>query len=386
MNKLNVVIVFTLSIIGCNSVDKSYEAVKCNMPFPYEGKPLFQKNVTLPANNYVIGDDFDEITRLHLGKAMLEAMSLTKASFMSAAVASTNGSWQATLAADGSVQTTRLYWASVGKAFTATVIMQLVEEGKIALADPVSNWVPEIPNASTITIDHLLQHTAGLFSANEDLLVQKNPRYYSPTESIEISTKHGAMFCPGQWWRYSNTGFTVLGKIIEEVDGRSYHEAVNVRIGNRLMLSTLQALAPDEKVVDVAPLISADGSEPTMYPSWGYAAGNVVSSAEDMVHFWHALLTAQLLSEESTIKLFEHLYPMFDNYTFYGRGVMLYSLPDSTAEDKIWLGHSGGTPEVNAVVAYIPEKKAFVAVALTGEKVSAPATAQLLIKQLVEKD
>lgn len=381
MNKFSFVFAFALLIIGCTAAEKSDKAVKCETPLPYEGELLYQENVTLPANDYVIGSAFDETTQLNLNKAMLEAMSLTKANVMSAAVATTNGSWQATRSADGSSQAVRLYWASVGKAFTATVIMQLVEEDKISLADPVSNWVPEVPNASSITIDHLLQHTSGLFSANEDLMVQEEPRYYSPDENIEISANHGAMFCPGQWWRYSNTGYTVLGKIIEQVDRRPYHEAVNARISDRLMLTSLRALAPLEQPIDVAPLIPADGSEPNMSPNWGYAAGSVVGSAEDMIRFWQALLTAQLLTEENTISLFENLYPMFDNYTFYGRGVMLYSLPDSISGNKIWLGHSGGTPGGKAVVAYSPKEKAFVAVALTGDG-SAPATAQLLLKQL----
>ena len=381
MKKSSFVFVFSLIILGCSAVENSNEAVKCETPLPYEGEPLYLKNVTLPANDYVIGSAFDEATQLNLNNAMFEAMGLTKANVMSAAVATTNGSWQATRSADGSPQAVRLYWASVGKAFTATVIMQLVEEDKVALDDPVSNWVPGVPNASSITIDHLLQHTSGLFSTNEDLMVREEPRYYSPDEKIEISAKHGAMFCPGQWWRYSNTGYTILGKIIEQVDRRPYHEAVNARISDRLMLTTLRALAPLEQPADVAPLIPADGSEANMSPGWGYAAGSVVGSAEDMIRFWHALLTAQLLTEESTISLFEHLYPMFDNITFYGRGVMLYTLPDSTSGNKIWLGHSGGTPGGKAVVAYSLNKKAFVAVALTGDG-SAPATAQLLLKQL----
>ena len=374
-------IALSLLGIGCTGVEKNYDAVICKKPLPYEGKPLYDKDVTLPAKDYVIGSAFDETTRLNLNQAMLEAMRLTKANVMSAAVATTKGSWQATRSADGSPQAVRLYWASVGKAFTATVIMQLVEEGKISLLDPVSNWVPEVPNASIITIDHLLQHTSGLFSANEDLVVREAPRYYSPDENIEISTNHGAMFCPGQWWRYSNTGYTLLGKLIEQVDGRPYHEAVNARISDSLMPTSLHALAPLEQPVDVAPLVPADGSDPNMSPDWGYAAGSVVGTAADMIRFWQALLTSKLLTEEDTIGLFERLYPMFDSYTFYGRGVMLYSLPDSDSGNKIWLGHSGGTPGGKAVVAYSLKKKAFVAVALTGDG-SAPATAQFLLKQL----
>jgi len=381
MKKPRFLLAFCLIILGCSAEEKSYSPVICKAPLPYEGRSLYQRQVILPANDYIIGSVFDEVTQRNLNNAMLEAIALTKANILTAAVATTNGSWQTTRSADGSPQSARLFWASVGKAFTATVIMQLVEEGRISLSDPISNWVPDAPNASAITIDHLLHHTSGLFSANEDLMARENPRYYTPDEMIEISANHGAMFCPGQWWRYTNTGYLILGKIIEQVDHRPYHESVNTRISDRLMLDLLRALAPLEQPLDVAPLKPADGSDPGMSPSWGYAAGSVVGTAEDMIRFWHALLTAQLLTEENTDKLFERLYPMFDNYTFYGRGVMLYSLPDSTSTNKVWLGHTGGTPGGHALVAYSVNKKAFVAVALTGDG-SAPAIANLLLKQV----
>ena len=383
MKKLSVVVVFAILSVGCSNIETSYKATLCEGPLPYQGLALYAKSVELPDKDFVNGKAFDAPKTRKLDNAMLQAMGLTKAKVMSAAVATKKASWQATKSADGSPQTQKLYWASVGKAFTATVIFQLVEEGKISLDDTVAQWAPEAPNAANITIDNLLQHTAGLFSANEDLKVRKSARYYTPDEDIAISAQHGAMFCPGQHWRYSNTGYTVLGKIIEQVDGRAYHEAVNARISQRLNLATLRALAPQEKALDVALITPADGTESSLVTGWGYAAGSVVSSAEDMLRFWQALLTSELFAETNSEKMFEQLYPMFDKGTFYGRGVMLYSLPKSDSTSKQWLGHSGGMPGVKAIVVYSPEDKAFVAVALTGDG-SVEATANLLLKQLKE--
>ena len=385
MTKYSAIFLLSLLFMGCASVENSYKAVTCDTSLQYDGTPLYQGAIEFPTNDFIFGDTFDESMNLVFDKAMAQAMARTKANVMSAAVATKNGVWKATRSSNGSSEEALLYWASVGKALTATVIMQLVEEGKLSLDQSASQWVTSLPNASSITIDHLLQHTSGLFSANEDLVARKNPRYHSPEENIKISTRHGAMFCPGQHWRYSNTGYTVLGKIIEQVDGRPYHEAVNARISARLELDTLRALAPLEQAGDVSPLIPADGTQPLMFPSWGYAAGSVVSSAEDMVRFWHALLTAKLLNDKNTENLFEHLYPMFDENSFYGRGVMLYSLPSNTLGAKTWLGHSGGTQGGKAVVAYSPNDKAFVAVALTGDG-SAEASAHLLLKQLGSQD
>lgn len=360
---------------------RDYEPVVCDNARPYEGPPLYAKPVELPAPDFVVGEAFDAATGARLDQALAEAMIHAKAAVMTAAVGSTAGRWSATRGADGAASRQRLWWASVGKALTATVVLQLVEEGKLRLDDPLARWLPDFPNAKAITIDHLLLHTAGVFSANEDLVVRREPRYRTPDEDFAIAARHGALFCPGQRWRYSNTGYAMLGRIIEAVDGRPYHQAVDARIAERLHLSTLRALAPQEEPADVAALLPHDPAEPRMVPNWGYAAGAVVASADDMLRFWHALLTGRLLGATHTASLVERLHPMFDQGTFYGRGVMLYAFTHPTLGSRTWIGHSGGSPGAKAVVAYSPGDHAFVAVALTGDG-SAEACANLLLTRL----
>jgi D-alanyl-D-alanine carboxypeptidase len=310
---------------------------------------------------------------------MTDAMGRTRAGVMSAAVGTDAGVWSATRAADGTASAQSLAWASAGKAFTAVVVLQLVQEGRLTLTDPLARWLPAFPNAAAITVDHLLQHTAGVFSANEDLEARAEPRYRAPVESIDIAARHGAMFCPGQFWRYSNTGYTMLGQIIEAVDGRPYHEAVQARVLARFGGTSLRALAPGEEPVDVAPPLPTNPDQPRVVPNWAYAAGSIVGSAGDMVTFWHALLTGKLLDARRTALLFERLYPMFDEATYYGRGVMLYVLP-AEAGSAVWLGHSGGAPGVKSIVAYSAADRAIVAVALTGDG-NAQAAAFLLLRQ-----
>lgn len=358
---------------------RDYQPVICDGPRPYEGAPLYAKPVELPAASFTLGAPFDAATNDRLDQALTEAMKRAQAGVMTAALGTMAGRWSATRGADGAPRQERLWWASVGKALTATVIMQLVEEGKLRLDDSLARWLPDFPKA--ITIDHLLQHTAGVFSANEDLVVRREPRYRTPEEGFAVAARHGAMCCPGQWWRYSNTGYEMLGRIIEAVDGRPYHVAVNARIAERLQLTTLRALAPQEEPADVAPLLPRDPAEPRMVPNWAYAAGGVVASAEDMLRFWHALLTGKLLSAARTASLVERLYPMFDGGTFYGRGVMLYAFSHPTLGARTWIGHSGGSPGIKAVVAFSPADQAFVAVALTGDG-SAEACANLLLSRL----
>ena len=377
-----VLVMITVITPAATAVAADYKPAICAIALPYAGRPIYQEQAVLPSAELKLGAVFDTLTSERLDTAAMQAMQFTKAHGMTAAVGSQEGMWQTTKVVGNATAPMRFYWASAGKALTATVVMQLVEEGKLSLDRPISRWIADFPNNDAITIDHLLTHTAGVFSANEDLVVRKTPRYRSSDESIAIAKRHGPMFCPGQQWRYSNTGYEMLGKIIEEVEGKPYGEVIKLRIAGPLHLTTLRALAPAEIPADVAELAPTRSDDPAMSPSWGNAAGNVVSSAADMVTFWHALLTAKLLNKENTMKLFEHLYPMFDNGTFYGRGVMLYSFVDQGVTTT-WLGHSGGASGVKAVVTFSPAKNAFVAVALTGDG-SAEATANLLFKQLLQ--
>ncbi len=343
----------------------------CTKRLPYRGSPLFAKPIELPGRDFILGGAFSDSIHARLEAAAQQGATLTAAPAITMAIADQRGFYERP-------SDKLLYWASVGKAFTATAVLQLVEEGKLRLDDPLSRWFPQFPNAKLITIDDLLLHTAGVFSANEDLVARKEPRYRSPNESVAIAARHGAMFCPGEHWRYSNTGYTMLGEILAQVEGRPYAEVVTQRIVKRLGLTRTRLATLDDAQLDVAPLTPKDGSAPNLNPAWAEAAGSVVASAGDMLRFWHALLTGKLLSIEATTRRFERLYPMFDSGTFYGQGVMVYDVPG-----LLWLGHSGGTAGAKAVVAYSPSDRAFVAVALNTDG-PAEAVANLLLRTLRE--
>ena len=139
------------------------------------------------------------------------------------------------------------HWASAGKAFTAAVVMQLIEEGKLAYADPLARWFPEFPNAGAITIDHLLVHTSGAFTFNSDLKFRRKRGYSEPRELIRIAARHGNATCPGEAWSYSNTGYVLLARIVERVEGRPFHEVVTRRVIERLGLANTIALAPRQR-------------------------------------------------------------------------------------------------------------------------------------------
>jgi D-alanyl-D-alanine carboxypeptidase len=355
-------------------------AETCRKAMRYEGPPRYAQRIAAPISFVASSEALAPAVAQRLHDALTLAQEKTHAAHLGASVVTEHGAWHEDRASQGE-PAPRYYWASAGKALTAVVIMQLVEEGKLRLDDDVSRWFPDVPNARAMTIDMLLQHTSGLFSANEDETLRQAHRYVDPDEFVRIASTHAPLFCPGQAWRYTNSGYVMLGRIIEALDARPYHEAVNARIASRLALTSLRSLAPRELPDDVAALAPSDGSVAMVEPSWPYAAGSVVASTDDMARFWIALLNGKMLSAKNTARLFENPFPMFDSGTFYGRGVMVYDLPAEQGRHVTWLGHSGGTPGAKAVVAYSIADQAVIAVALTGDG-SAEATANLLLKAL----
>lgn len=355
-----------------------YRPVRCAAHMPYAGPPRRDPPV-LPATFAAGNAPLPVATAKRLDAAFDRILSATGAQAISVTVVTSDGSWSRERAP---ADRPALYWASAGKTFIAVAILQLVEEKRLSLDAVIEDFVPGVPNGRAITIRDLLQHTSGLYSANEDAAARKAPRWRSAAESVAIAARHGAMFCPGAAWRYSNTGYDLLGMVIEKVDGRDYRSAIENRIVRPLGLSTLKVPGPGDAEDGVAPPITAQaGTGPAIKPGWPGAAGPIAGSAKNMSGFWAALLGGKLLKPATVSEMFGTLYPMFDAGQYYGLGVMVIDVPSSPAQT--WIGHFGGAPGANAVVAYAIERRAFVAVALTGDG-SAAAAANALLHALDE--
>ncbi len=122
--------------------------------------------------------------------------------------------------------------ASVTKQFTATAIMMLVEQGKLGLGDKISKHLPDLPAAwKEVTIRHLLNHTSGIKSYTSVKDFFKTARKdYTHREILDLVAKDPLEFAPGEKWRYCNTGYFLLGMIIEKVSGKTYGEFLDERI------------------------------------------------------------------------------------------------------------------------------------------------------------
>lgn len=132
---------------------------------------------------------------------------------------------------------------SVGKQFTAALAMILVEEGKIALDDPVSRYIREAPPAwSGMTVRHLLTQTSGISGAEYDKVIDLR-RDYTEDQLLAEIVKLPLDFQPGEQWRYSNPGYVTLGVLIGRASGRFYGDLLSERIFTPLGMSTARVIS-----------------------------------------------------------------------------------------------------------------------------------------------
>ncbi|MEV6239914.1 serine hydrolase domain-containing protein [Lentzea sp. NPDC051838] len=229
------------------------------------------------------------------------------------------------------------------KPFVSTVALQLVGEGKIALDEPVTRYLTGLVD-SRITVRQLLQHTSGLFDYTEALPLDPEGfpsiRYktWDPLELVKIGTSRPLAFEPGAQHSYSNTNYIVIGLLIEKVTGRPYARAVEQRILKPLHLNDTVLPGAD---LDV-PGPHAHGYYPDasgkpvdvtrLNPSWGGAAGEMISTTRDLDTFLNALLAGKLLKPLQQKELLKTTAASPD----YGLGVSVLQLSCKTL-----YGHDG---------------------------------------------
>jgi D-alanyl-D-alanine carboxypeptidase len=200
---------------------------------------------------------------------------------------------------------------SVTKSFVATVVLQLVAEGKLSLDDTVEQWLPGlVPNGSAITIRELLSHRSGLFDYVGDRAILAPyvsghlDHVWTPLQIVRMATKHKPLFAPGADGKqsYSNTGYVLLGLVIEKATGHSLAEELNARIFRPLRLEhtsfpaspTIAGRHAHGYTKAVGPT-TVDITE--ISPSLFGAAGGVVSTPADVARFYRALLQGRLVSK-----------------------------------------------------------------------------------------
>ncbi|WP_221352337.1 serine hydrolase domain-containing protein [Streptomyces beigongshangae] len=205
--------------------------------------------------------------------------------------------------------------ASTTKTFVATVMLQLVGEGRVSLDDTVEHWLPGAVSGNgndggAITVRQLLQHTSGLFDYAADLPVftstdgYRADRYttWTPEQLVAVATEHVPNFAPGEGWGYSNTNYILAGMIIQKATGHSWEREVTARVIRPLGLRDTTAPTTYPRISgrhlrgyssfgeDRAPIDVTD-----LNPTAGGAAGAMISTTADLSRFYRALLGGRLL-------------------------------------------------------------------------------------------
>lgn len=246
---------------------------------------------------------------------------------------------------------------SITKTFTATMIFQLIEEGKIDLQTHLSDFFPKIPNASKITIDHLLTHSSGLFNLTN--AQQFGEWVYKPTTKKEMIRRillFDADFAPGKKNEYSNTNYLLLGYIIEALDKRTYAQSLEKRIVKKLKLSSTYYGANIKNANNecASYVYSGDNWEQTgeTHMSLPGGAGAIVSSADELTVFMDALFNHKLMNASSL--------KMMTTYNESGFCRGLFRIVNQGQEVYV---HDGGIDGFQSLLVYFPEHK--ISIALT---------------------
>jgi D-alanyl-D-alanine carboxypeptidase len=248
---------------------------------------------------------------------------------------------------------------SITKMFTATMIFQLIEEGKVALATPLDTFFPTIPNSDKITIGNLLNHRSGLHNFTDD------PEYHTwmtqpktQDEMLACIAKNKVDFTPNEKAAYSNSNYVVLGYVIEKITQRSYAENLAQRITSKIGLTHTYCggtsnLNDNESVSyqfadDWRLMPETDMSIPG-------GAGSIVSTPTDLTTFIQGLFSLKLVQQQSL----DHMKTITDGF-----GMGMFQIP---FYGKKGYGHNGGIDGFASNVGYFPEDSVAVAYCTNGQ-------------------
>lgn len=227
---------------------------------------------------------------------------------------------------------------SITKQFTAAVILKLQEEKKLSISDKLSKYFPDYPKGDSITIQQLLTHTSGIYNYTNDPNFMNNEitRHKSREEMVALFKNKPLNFSPGASWSYSNSGYSLLGYIIEDATKMSYEKAVRNYIFTPLQMThsgfdftrlqspdkTTGYLMVDQNKATPAPIVDSTIS---------FSAGAIYSTTGDL-YLWHKALIQNIVLSKAEQEI--AYTPVKNNYG-YGWGI-------DSIEGKRRVGHGGG--------------------------------------------
>ncbi|MFD2247612.1 serine hydrolase domain-containing protein [Pontibacter ruber] len=235
---------------------------------------------------------------------------------------------------------------SVSKMFTATLVMQLIEEGKLSLETKLAKFYPELPNADQITIQQLLQHQSGIFDIVKtpnfnEWMVEKR----SKDELLIKIKENGSVFAPGEKRDYSNTNYIILSFILEDIENKDFAKILEKRIVKPLKLKNTYYRENNPKKFVSSSYEKKDGvwEKPShIHLSIPRGAAGIISTPEDLNKFINGLFDGKLVSENSLATMKKE------------PGIGMYPIP--VLQEEKMIGHMGGMDAFKSLLVYIPKQ------------------------------
>lgn len=272
------------------------------------------------------------------------------------------GFWKSTIGESGTelplTTETQFHAMSLGKIFTSALLLKLMEDGYLDIHDTISKWFPDCPGANEITINHLLDHTSGIQTYDalyEFVTLDKNR--FAEEEMLDMAFQYQIGSIPGTYISYTNTGYIMLGIIIQRVTGKSLKDCFNDYLIRPLGLKNTVYCNQDNLMM--GNIRGFEGNAISGVDQWPltYAAGPFISTPTDIIMLFNYLLSGQFNGETSmNLMISEMNIWKYKPDTYYGKGIyVIKDLPSGN-----YLGHGGGHGNFRTCIFYNIEKKIFV--------------------------
>lgn len=257
---------------------------------------------------------------------------------------------------------TKFNLGSIDKSFTAVAIAQLVQQGKLSFSDPIGKYLPDYPNktvAAKVTIHQLLTHTSGMGMYFNDEFMKRRASLKTLSDLLPLFVNDSLDFEPGQKMQYSNSGYVVLGLIIEKLTGQNYFDYVRKNIFDPAGMKNTASYELDQKVPNLAIGYTNMGLTGRPEPGprkdstphltgRGSSAGGGYSTLDDMLKFGQALIDHKLLNKQYTDIVLSNQMPPGQLPAGYG----FFSVQVNGARA---FGNNGGGPGINSTFSVYPE-------------------------------
>ncbi|MCX5174690.1 serine hydrolase domain-containing protein [Streptomyces virginiae] len=251
------------------------------------------------------------------------------------------------------------------KTFTVTALLQLVDQGKVGLDDPIGQYVTGVPNGDRITLRELAGMRSGLFNYSLDESFVKKfeadpEQTFTPQQLLDVSFEHPVLFEPGAEFDYSNTNLILLGLVVEKITGRPLHDVITKDVlgpaGLRSTVFPTSPALPTPYAHGYTDQTASGKVEDSTHwnPSWAWAAGEMVSDVQNLRSWARTLATGTLLKPATQAERLKTT-PMDIPGAGYGLGIF---------DVQGWIGHNGSIPGYEVLPVYLPSARATMVIVL----------------------